>query len=161
MIEETAVVTRIDGGYVELEAKRSSSCGGCAAKATCGTGALSQVLGTRPPVMRVENTIGVRVGERVVVGLNNAALTKLSAIVYLVPLAGMIGGAILLDVMIGSLHPDWSEPAALVGGLLGLTGGFGWMGRHTRKLVDDARYRAVLLRRADEHPVTFNLPGVH
>lgn len=158
MIEETALVTRIDGGFAELEAQRNSSCGGCGAKSTCGTAALAGVLGKRSLSMRVANTLGLRVGERVVIGLQAEVLTHLSLVAYLLPLAAMIGGAVAAEALVGIWFPLWTEPAAILAGLLGIAGGLVWLRHYTRRLEQDGRYQVVLLRRADEHPISFHLP---
>jgi len=155
MIEETALVTACHGEFAEVQTQRTSSCGACAAKGACGTSVLSEVLGNKPALFRVRNPLGARPGERVIIGLQESALTRAAVAAYLAPIAGLIGGAAGMQGLAERLALS-PEPFAILGGLLGLGGGLLWVWGFGRRIRDDQRYQAVILRRADFVPVHFD-----
>jgi len=156
MIEESALVTACDGELAEVETQRSAACGACAAKGACGVSALSQAFGDKPIAFKVRNPLGARPGERVIIGLQEGSLTRAAAAAYLAPIGGLIAGA-------AGAHgvAEWTmiaaEPLAILGGLLGLAGGLGWLAGFGRRIRNDQRYQAVILRRADQTPIHCDL----
>lgn len=159
MIEENAHVVAVEGDSAWVETERRSSCGSCAAKG-CGTGALSKVLGARKQRMKVRNPVGARVGDSVVLGIEERALLLGSLMVYILPLIAMLGGGLLGEV----LAPQWgleAEGPSLLFGALGLVGGFLWLRAYNRRCADDPKFTAVILRTLKPHdtfrPVSLNL----
>lgn len=86
MIEETAVVVELQGDQAVIEVTRQSTCGQCAAQKGCGTTVFAGWFGARLNRMQVANAINARIGDRVVVGLDETSLFKASLLVYLLPL---------------------------------------------------------------------------
>lgn len=159
MIEETAYVVAVEGQSAWVETERRSSCGSCEAKG-CGTGALSKVLGTKVQRMKVQNPIDSQVGDTVILGIEEGVLIKGSLMVYIMPLMLMLAGGLLGQ----SLAPQWEmapEGPSLLFGLLGLALGFLWLRRYNRRVANDPRYSAVILRKVSSEssvkPVSFNL----
>lgn len=155
MIEEAAHLVEIDGDYAWVETERRSSCSSCSAKG-CGTGALSKVFGRRSQRLKVLNPIGAKAGDEVVLGIHEQALLKGSVAVYIMPLLGMLAGALLGE----GLAPQWgsdSEALSIVLGLLGLAAGFFWLQRYNRGLSRDPRFIPVILRTASATPVVQKL----
>jgi sigma-E factor negative regulatory protein RseC len=102
MIEETARVIAIEDGQLLLEAQTTTACSACEAKQGCGTSVLSKWVGRKFTRFQVPNTVNARVGDEVVVGLAEEAMLKGSVLVYLLPLLGMIGFALLAEVLISA-----------------------------------------------------------
>lgn len=146
MIEENAVVISSEAGIVEVEVRRRSSCNACSARAGCGVSLLDRVLGRRPQRLLAANKLGVSEGDEVVVGLPEGLLLKAAVAAYLVPLLGLLGGAIVGDLLIGAERGGETLP--LITGLVGLMLGFLVTRLYSRRLAADPRWRAVLLRRA-------------
>lgn len=146
MIEESAQVVATEGDFAWVETQRQSTCGACAANHACGTAVLSKVLGQRHTRVRALNPEGARVGDRVVVGLDEAALLRGSMAVYAVPLLTLLAGSI-----VGSLlAKQWllAGEAMSVGlGIAGLVAGLVWLKGFTRRIRSDNRYQPVVLRR--------------
>jgi sigma-E factor negative regulatory protein RseC len=145
MIEEQARVLAVDGDVAWVETQRQSTCGSCAANKGCGTSVLAQVLGRRRTRVRVINPIGARVGDQVVLGIEEGALVRGSAALYGLPLLSLIAGALVAD---------WVGPAgvnadlrAILGGTLGLAAGLWFMRRFADAARYDRRYQPVVLRR--------------
>lgn len=158
MIEESAHVIRSEGEYAWVETQRRSSCGGCAAKQGCGTGALSKVLGAKVQQMKVRNPVHAQSGDEVVLGIEEQALIKGSLLVYLLPLVFM-----LLAGLLGQwLAPQWlldSETVGMIFALAGLFAGFVWLALFSRRAEGDPRYMAEILR-VNPMVVRFN-PSEH
>lgn len=161
MIEETATVVSSEAGIAELEVARRATCGACSSSAACGVSLLDRVLGRRPQRLVVTNTLGVRVGETVVVGVPDGALLKAAVAAYLMPLVGLLAGAIMAQGLAASWLPALGGDAAgLAGGALGFAGALLLVRGYSRRLAADPRYRATLLRReASAAPVPVGLPG--
>jgi len=147
VIEETVTVVGTEGEFAWVQAPRASACGTCASEQSCGTATLSKVLGGRQTRVRALNTIGARAGERVVIGMNEAALVRGSLAVYLVPILALLGGGGLGQMLAGRLSIVSAEAAASWLGFAGLLGGLLWVRGFGRRILNDTRFQPVLLRR--------------
>jgi len=136
---------------------RRTSCGACSSQAACGVSLLDRLLGRRRQRLVVGDALGVRAGETVVIGLPEGALVKAALAAYLMPLLGLLAGAMAAPAMWAGADADL---AALAGGALGFAGALVLLRRYSRRLAADPRYRAKLLRRGgDSIPVELHLPG--
>lgn len=159
MIEETASVIAVDGDVAWVESERRSSCGSCSAKG-CGTGALSKVLGSKVQRLRVKNPVGAKVGDSVMLGIEERTLLQGSLLVYLMPLLSLLAGGLIGE----KLAPQWGvspEGASVVFAVLGLVASLIWLRGYNRRYADDPRFTAVILRRLPveglEKPINLNL----
>lgn len=159
MIEEHARIVEVQGNTAWIETQRSGSCGSCSASAGCGTATLSKVVGRRQARMPVQNTIGARVGEEVVIGIPESALLKGSFAVYAVPLLTMLVAAWIGTAVAGAVQ-ELKELLSTLFGLGGLVGGFAWLKSYTGRIGQDASYQPVILRRAGFSPVTWVPEGL-
>lgn len=146
MIEEDAFVVYVEaGGYAWIETQDRVNCQGCTRDKKCGTATLARWMRPRMPRIRVLDPINTRVGERVVVGIDEQALLKGSFAVYMVPLICMIGVSMLGGhFAAGSTN---EEVISLLCGLFGLGIGLTWLFRHGRKTSMDSRCQPIVLRR--------------
>ncbi len=85
MTEHEAVVMRLDGDHAWLDVNVASGCSSCA-QGGCGGRA------KRPP-QRVRNTVGARVGQRVIVSVPEGAVLRATLWSYGLPLMLMLLGA--------------------------------------------------------------------
>lgn len=154
MIEEQAVVIAAEKGFAWVETQRQSACGQCSANKGCGTAVLSKALGGKRTQIKVLDEVGVKPGETVVLGLDESAMLKGSAILYLLPLAGLF----LFSVLAQWLIQPVSEGPTVLAGLLGLAFGFYLLKLQTSNLAADSRYQPVVLRRVI--PVRSSIDGV-
>jgi sigma-E factor negative regulatory protein RseC len=90
MLTEAAIVTRRDGGRVELELQRGSACGSCELSQGCGTGALGRLLGRRSKPLFIETEQKLEPGDEVLLALSESALVRASLTLYGLPLLGMV-----------------------------------------------------------------------
>lgn len=148
MIEQQAVVIECLEDVAEVEAVRASSCGACSVNGACGTSLLDRVLGRRPLRLTVANVVGARVGDRVVIGVPEAALLRAATAAYLMPLLGLIAGAIVgQEAALLLSAEELAAAASLLGGAGGFVAALHWVRGHSRKMAADPQYRAVMLRR--------------
>lgn len=95
MIEETGKVLSIEEGFADVETIRTSSCTSCRARHGCGHYAIAHVSSANRMRMRAIDPLTVKVGQKVVVGIPEDTLLQASVWMYMIPLLGLVGGAIL------------------------------------------------------------------
>jgi sigma-E factor negative regulatory protein RseC len=95
MIEELAVVVKIDNHQVWVESGQNSACGGCLQKASCSTNAIGSVL--KKKSVPVDSDIQLKTGDQVMVAINENLLLRASLLLYLMPLIALFSGAGMAD----------------------------------------------------------------
>jgi len=143
MLETPAVVVKTEAGAALVEADFGGGCGsGMCAKGGCGTAVLAQLFSRTPRgPMRAGNPIEARIGERVIIGVEEGALLRATLLAYLLPLVLFVVGAFAVRQW---LHGG--DGAAALGALAGLVLGWGvvrWMGQR----AGQQRGQPVILRR--------------
>lgn len=88
MFTEVGVVEKIKGKMALVRIERSSACESCDSKGSCG------ITGGRQVKIEVLNRLGAKEGERIELSMPRGSLLKASAAVYLVPVFGLLAGAI-------------------------------------------------------------------
>lgn len=116
MVEGIAYVVAVEGNMAWLEPDQGSSCGGCASAAACSSKSIGSVA-SRLEARRFQlvNDVGLRVGERVVVGIRENALLRASLTAYAIPLVTLLGAGALAQWAVGS---DTVTMAAMLAGLV-------------------------------------------
>jgi sigma-E factor negative regulatory protein RseC len=103
--------------------------------------------------LRIEDTQGLQLGERVVIGIPDGTLVRASFVAYLLPLVSLIAAA-GLATRLGA-----GEGAVALTGIAGLEIGLWLSGLMTGGQSARDRYRPVLLRRGStievEMPMLF------
>lgn len=152
MIEEHARVIALDEEGVWVETQRRSACGQCAVNNSCGTALLSKVLGVKRSRVRTLNpeSMRVSVGDEVIIGISERALTRGSLAVYTVPLLALFIFALLGELLAKQLSIGNVDMMTIVFGLLGLAAGFLWVKRFSRVVVDDPDYQPVLMGKVEQ-----------
>ncbi|HLA51329.1 MAG TPA: SoxR reducing system RseC family protein [Thermodesulfobacteriota bacterium] len=101
MIEEQGIVIDVKGGKAFIKTEKGTSCESCVARETChGT------IGTNEVIIEAENRINAKFGDRVVVMVGTATLLKASFILYLGPIAGLILGVVLGQMLVKQFTLD-------------------------------------------------------
>jgi sigma-E factor negative regulatory protein RseC len=119
MIEESAVVARIQGGQVWVERAPPPACGPCQEK--CSTALFDQHFRGKPFNLSVDSDLHLSPGDRVVIGLREETLLKGALIMYLLPLAGLFLGAGLgkaVGLYFGADPGDWAVGISAGTGLM-------------------------------------------
>ena len=143
MIEETAKIVELEGEFAWVETQRQSACGACAVNKGCGTATIAKVLGKKRTRIRAINRLNAKLGDEVIIGIQEQALVRGSIAVYAVP---------LVLLLIGGMFGEWlgqgsdSEWLAIFFGLLGLGAGFLWLAHFSRKARTSSSYQPEILR---------------
>ncbi len=128
MIEEQARVIAVRTGTATLAIERQSACGSCNASGGCGTALLADWFPKRRMTLQVDDSIGVSAGDLVVVGLDDGLLQKAAFKLYALPLVGLLGGAVIGQLIGGRLGLP-PELASILLGLLGVTMALFYLGK--------------------------------
>jgi len=119
MIEELAVVVKIENHQVWVESGQNSACGGCQQKASCTSNALGSVL--KKKSVPVDCDIQLKAGDEVMVAIDENLLLRTSLLLYLVPLIALFTGAGITDWLLADnvLYADlWIAGSAILSFLL-------------------------------------------
>ena len=144
MIEELAVVVKIENHQVWVESGQTSGCGGCQQKASCTTNAIGSVL--KKKSVPVDCDIQLKTGDEVVVAIDENLLLRASLLLYLMPLIALFTGAGIADWMLpdnGQYADLWIAGSALLSFLLSL-----WLiNKAQRLLILNYYARPVVIRK--------------
>ncbi|MBY5963163.1 SoxR reducing system RseC family protein [Marinobacter nauticus] len=139
MITETGKVVALAGDQVWVQTIRTSACQSCSARSGCGQRALAAVSGGRANQVLVDNSVGARVGDEVVIGLDEQSLLNASLIIYGLPLVLMVLASVMAHTWAAG-----SDLGAIAGAVAGLGVGF-WLVQRWQAGAGD-RYQPRLLR---------------
>ena len=123
-VEGIARVVKVEDGVAWFEPEQTTSCGHCASASACGASSAATGTGTgigsiarRIELRRfpLEAASGLRVGDRVVVGVSERALLKASATAYAIPLLIALAAGGLAQAEFGD---DLATMMAMAAGLL-------------------------------------------
>ena len=137
MLTEPATIIAIEPGGIWIEAQRRSHCSGCSAGNTCGHALMNCLIRQQGKQVRISLedviTANLHVGDTVTVGIPESGLLNMSLLLYLLPVAGLLSGAFLAQVVAAG------EAVAIVFAFAGLALGFYLAGRFSitgRRSVD-------------------------
>jgi len=151
MLEEHAIVLSINpnshnlsDSIAVLEIQRKTACGLCGKTRGCGNSIWGKLFAHQSTSFKAQNPIKAKVGDSVVVGINERALLKSALLLYIAPLVTMMIGAILMNVL---MH---NNAGSMLGSLIGLIFGFVWVKGHTTASRYFLEQQPVILRLATQ-----------
>ena len=155
MIEERAVVVSINmvsldnvssdsniNHIATLEIERKTACGLCGQTRGCGNSIWGKLFAHQSTAFKAQNRINAKVGDSVIVGINEQALLKSAMLLYIVPLVTLFIGAILMQQIFDT------NGYAMLGALIGLLVGMVWVKGHTMSSAYFKLQQPVILRLA-------------
>jgi sigma-E factor negative regulatory protein RseC len=150
MIEEHAVILTLEPqiesqSVATLEIVRKTACGLCGQTRGCGNSIWGKLFSHKSTQFKAQNGINAKVGDSVIVGIDESALMKSALLLYMVPLVSM-----LLIAMLASMLIAW-EGASILGAGAGLLLGFVWVKGHTSGKVYYRNNQPRILRLDDAH----------
>lgn len=89
MLEETARVVEVRDGVLIAETQSRSGCSHCSTE-SCTTSVVAKLFGVRRNRLEMENHLGARPGDQVVIGIPDRLLVRASLMAYLLPLVAML-----------------------------------------------------------------------
>ncbi|MDP1765728.1 MAG: SoxR reducing system RseC family protein [Methylotenera sp.] len=149
MIEEYAIVTGCKDNQATLEIERRTACGLCGQTRGCGNATWGKLLGHNSHTFTAENPVDAKVGDSVVVGIDEKAVLNSALFLYVVPLLGLLIGTVLMDYFFNN------QFYVILGAVIGLVSGFLWVkghliGHHQSGVAYNKKYQAVILRYAED-----------
>ena len=151
MLEEHAIVLSISpnshnlsDSIAVLEIERKTACGLCGKTRGCGNSIWGKLFAHQSTAFKAQNPIMAKVGDSVVVGINERALLKSALLLYIAPLVTMMIGAILMNEL---MH---NNAGSILGALIGLMLGFVWVKGHTTASRYFLEQQPVILRLATQ-----------
>ena len=131
MIEERAVILSLQSEPSQtqttatLEIERKTACGLCGQTRGCGNSIWGKLFGHQTTAFKAQNRINAKVGDSVIVGINEKALLKSALLLYILPLVTLFFGAILASQL-------WqTDGSTMLGAAIGLVLGLLWVKGHT------------------------------
>lgn len=140
LITIRGVVRALDGNDALVEVEQGG-CGRCHEEGGCGGQQLTQMFCSGPKSYRAENSLGARVGDRVVVATAPGSVRRTANLAYGVPLLGAIGGALVGMAFAG-------DAGAILGALAGLVIAFAFIRRRTGRDTGTAEGRPHIVSRS-------------
>ncbi|MDD5241787.1 MAG: SoxR reducing system RseC family protein [Sulfuricella sp.] len=152
MIETEAIVVRLEDAVAYVQAERKSSCSGCS-ESSCGTSLLASLFGQKAPLYRARNEAGAKVGDRVVIGMNESGLLKGTLLLYMLPLLLLFAGAVAGSMLAATT--EVRDGYSAVGAAIGLMAGFIGLKLFSARLGLGKQFQPVILSRIANAPIRF------
>ena len=158
MIEERAVILSLQSEPSQtqttatLEIERKTACGLCGQTRGCGNSIWGRLFGHQTTAFKAQNRINAKVGDSVIVGINEKALLKSALLLYVLPLVTLFFGAILASQL-------WqTDGITMLGAAIGLVIGLLWVKGHTMSNRYFNLQQPVILRLASsqENAIKFS-----
>jgi len=116
MIEEEAIVIKASKENVTLEVVRSKPCGLCGQVRGCGNSIWGKIFSHRTGYIETRNHLNAKLGNVVILGIDETLMLKSSLMLYGVPLMLMFLGM----VMANTFAKETTELYVLLGAVMGL-----------------------------------------
>ena len=144
MLEQGRIVA-VDADAVWVDTDRQTTCGSCSAQKACGTRLLNALHPSRDDYLRlvVDKSLlaELRTGDRVEISIPDEVVVQASAVVYLLPLALLLAGAVLGNQLLPG------DAGTALGGILGFLSGALLVRLHAVANRGNRRLQPSLVRR--------------
>ena len=120
MIKEQAVVTFKEDDQVSVEIMRTKPCGLCGKTQGCGNSIWAKIFSHKRNKLSIKNNIGVKVGDRVMLTIEENYLLRSSLLLYGLPLLFLFIGMVFMDTITQKNSDLWVLVGAIFGMLSGL-----------------------------------------
>ena len=151
MITENAIVVSIENNQTWIETQRKSACGQCSANKGCGTSVLSKVMGNKLSTMKAINKINAKVGDEVIVGLNENSLLKGAFMAYLLPLFYLFLFSFVGQFTANYFQIQNSELVIITFAIIGFYFGMRKLKVFSVSIANNENYQPVILKKS--HPL--------
>ena len=153
MIEERAVILSLQSetkknqsldteSIATLEIERKTACGLCGQTRGCGNSIWGKLFKHQTTAFKAQNRINAKVGQSVIVGINETAMLRSALLLYVVPLFTLFMGALLASYF-------WqTDGITMLGAAAGLVLGLLWVKGHTMSNSYFRLQQPVILRLA-------------
>ena len=116
MLETQGRVIAVEAGYAWVESVRQGGCSSCASKGACGSQLLGEALtpasnSQAANHVYAQDPLGVRVGDTVLLGIEEKGALRAAFLLYGLPLFGLMSGLLLAQ--------PWGDLWAIAAGVAG------------------------------------------
>lgn len=131
MANEYVQIVAVEDDTVWVKCQTQSACQSCSAKSSCGTSVLAKAFPVRTQELgvKVEPAHQFQVGQTVELTVTDNVILSAAFQVYLLPLLGLLLGAVLLPLIVAA---QWAELSSIIGGAAGLILGL-WFAKTSYK----------------------------
>ncbi|AHL74587.1 alginate regulatory protein [Stutzerimonas stutzeri] len=141
MIEESGRVIAVEPGAVWVETQRSSTCSGCSAKNGCGQGLMDRLgVRERRGLIRALSDLQLKVGDSVVIGIQESVLLRGAILVYIFPLLVLFVSALAASEF------SADEPYVILSGIAGFFVSWLFVRKRSQQTADDPGLQPIVLR---------------
>jgi sigma-E factor negative regulatory protein RseC len=141
MIEESGRVIAVEPGAVWVETQRSSTCSGCSAKNGCGQGIMDRLgVRERRGLIRALSDLQLKVGDSVVIGIQESVLLRGAILVYIFPLLVLFVSALAASEF------SADEPYVMLSGIAGFVVSWLLVRKRSQQTADDPGLQPIVLR---------------
>ena len=130
-----------EGGIAQVVTDRKNACGGCGSTDSCHS-----CLSNSKMMTEALNSAGAKEGDLVDINLNSGLVLKGAAIMYLIPIAGLMMGALIGSFISGILGID-ETVSAIIFSILGLCLGFMTTAFISKQMSEKNRFTPVITQR--------------
>lgn len=142
MITENGIVTDVNPSSAWVRTIRSGTCESCSSKDSCGTSHHEH----KEMIVSVKNTLNVKKGDQVVIGLDTRPLLVVTFLLYVFPVILLIAGALIGNSIALSFNMNPSL-LSLVTGIIFFCTAFFIIRKKSRALSTDEAYKPFLVRK--------------
>ena len=139
MAVEKGQIIAVEAGRVWVKCQTQSACTSCSAKSSCGTSVLAKAFPVRTQELSIETADSFEVGQTVTLTVADQALLTAALWVYLLPLLGLLLGALTIPFVVAEAYHELSS---IMGGLMGLAIGLVFARRsqqHLKHSLDEIK----------------------
>ncbi|MEW5801984.1 MAG: SoxR reducing system RseC family protein [bacterium] len=141
MANEEGMVTAVEGSYALVKVIRKSSCAHCPSAGSC------HIESDRDMIVRAQNGVGARVGQRVQLFIAPRSVLAASFLLYIIPLFGLILGAIIGKLLLSVVWPGLSSELLSAGaGLITMGGTFAGIRYYDRRRMSKTRFMPRIIQ---------------
>lgn len=151
MLEQEALVVRHSLQQIWVETQIRSSCSHCSSSSNCGTSVLAKLFSVKRNQLCLDNSLGAKTGEKVIVGMPDSLLIRAAMWAYILPLVSMLSAT-----LIGSAAGVGDGFQSFLG-LCGLVAGFFLVYRKTNSAASKKHFKPRLIRMLEptEYAINF------
>ncbi|MDA8136114.1 MAG: SoxR reducing system RseC family protein [Desulfobacteraceae bacterium] len=142
MITENGIVTDVNSSFAWIRTIRSGTCESCSSKDSCGTSHSNK----KEMIVTVKNTLNVKKGDQVIIGLETKPLLVVTFLLYVFPVILLILGAFIGNGIAPSFGTNPSL-LALVLGCLFFCAAFFIIRKKSEALSTRESYKPFLVRK--------------
>jgi sigma-E factor negative regulatory protein RseC len=138
MIEEEGIVAEIEGTIAKVAISKKSACEQCAASGVCHPG--------DQEYLEAANPLGAVKGQKVKVVVAPQIYLKASIILYGIPMATLIAGAIIAkNIALRYVGDARSDLWAFIGGVVCMSISFVFIRSYNKKVEKTQKYKPVIV----------------